>query len=39
MRPAIDRALGPPRQAIRVAIGPREYDAIRSSLAAEPVER
>jgi uncharacterized membrane protein YheB (UPF0754 family) len=38
MRPAIDRALGRARQAIRVAIGPREYDAIRSSFAAEPVE-
>jgi uncharacterized membrane protein YheB (UPF0754 family) len=38
MRPAIDRALGRARQAIRVAIGPREYDAIRSSFASEPVE-
>jgi uncharacterized membrane protein YheB (UPF0754 family) len=38
MRPAIDRAIGPARQAVRVAIGSREYDAIRSSFAHEPVE-
>jgi uncharacterized membrane protein YheB (UPF0754 family) len=38
MKPAIDRAIGPARQAVRVAIGSREYDAIRSSFAQEPVE-
>ena len=38
MRPAIDQAIGPARAAVRVAIGRREYDAIRESLAAEPVE-
>jgi uncharacterized membrane protein YheB (UPF0754 family) len=39
MRPAIDRAVGPARQAVRVAVGSREYDAIRRAFAAEPVER
>ncbi len=38
MKPAIDRAIGPARQAVRVAIGSREYDAIRRSFAQEPVE-
>jgi uncharacterized membrane protein YheB (UPF0754 family) len=38
MRPAIDRAVGPLRPAVRVAVGPREYDAIRESFASEPVE-
>jgi uncharacterized membrane protein YheB (UPF0754 family) len=38
MRPAIDRATGPARPAVRVALGPREYDAIRQSFAVEPVE-
>ena len=38
MRPAIDQAIGPARAAVRVAIGRREYDAIRESLVAEPVE-
>ncbi|HWF54230.1 MAG TPA: hypothetical protein VG223_06370 [Solirubrobacteraceae bacterium] len=38
MRPAIDRALGRAHQAIRVAIGPREYEAISHSFATEPVE-
>ncbi len=39
MRPAIDRAIGPARAAVRVAVGSREYDAIRRAFAAEPVER
>jgi uncharacterized membrane protein YheB (UPF0754 family) len=39
MRPAIDRATGPLRPAVRVAVGAREYDAIRRSFAAEPVEQ
>src|SRR5437588_1575230 len=38
MRPAIDRAAGPLRPALRVAVGAREYDAIRESFAREPVE-
>jgi uncharacterized membrane protein YheB (UPF0754 family) len=38
MRPAIDRAVGRSRDAVRVAVGTREYDAIRESLAAEAVE-
>jgi uncharacterized membrane protein YheB (UPF0754 family) len=37
MRPAIDRATGPARSAVRVAFGSREYDKIASSFAAEPV--
>jgi uncharacterized membrane protein YheB (UPF0754 family) len=39
MRPAIDRATGPARAAVRVALGTREYDAIASSFAAEPVDQ
>jgi uncharacterized membrane protein YheB (UPF0754 family) len=38
MRPAIDRATGPARRAVRVALGAREYDALRESFASEPVE-
>jgi len=36
MRPAIDRATGPARAAVRVALGTREYERIRDSFAAEP---
>jgi uncharacterized membrane protein YheB (UPF0754 family) len=39
MRPAIDRAVGPARMAVRVAVGAREYEAIRDAFAAEPVEK
>jgi len=39
MRPAIDRATGAYRSAVRVAIGSREYEAIRQSFATEPVEQ
>jgi uncharacterized membrane protein YheB (UPF0754 family) len=39
MRPAIDRAVGPARPAVRAAIGSREYDSIKQSFAAEPVEK
>jgi uncharacterized membrane protein YheB (UPF0754 family) len=39
MRPAVDRAAGPARRAMRVALGSREYDAIASSFAAEPVDQ
>jgi uncharacterized membrane protein YheB (UPF0754 family) len=38
MRPAVDRATGPARSAVRVAVGTREYDAIRDSVAVESVE-
>src|SRR6202012_743906 len=38
MRPAIDRATGPLRPAVRLALGAREYDSIRQAFAAEPVE-
>lgn len=38
MRPAIDRALGAARTPVRAAIGSRDYDAIRDSFAAEPIE-
>jgi uncharacterized membrane protein YheB (UPF0754 family) len=37
MRPAIDRATGPLRPAVRLALGSREYEAIRQSFASEPV--
>ena len=35
LRPALDRALGPLQRAVRVAVGTREYDSIRESLATE----
>ncbi|MGN6609902.1 MAG: hypothetical protein ACTHMS_23185 [Jatrophihabitans sp.] len=35
LRPAVDRAVGPARAAVRLAIGSKEYDAIRTSLATE----
>ena len=38
LRPAVDRAVGPARPAVRVAVGAREYDAIRDSVAAEGAE-
>jgi uncharacterized membrane protein YheB (UPF0754 family) len=38
MRPAVDRAVGPARDAVRVAVGTREYDAIRESVAVEAVD-
>jgi uncharacterized membrane protein YheB (UPF0754 family) len=38
LRPAIDRAVGPVRPLVRLAIGPREYDAIRESVAVEGVD-
>lgn len=37
LRPAVDQALGPARGAVRVAVGTREYDAIRHSVATEAV--
>jgi uncharacterized membrane protein YheB (UPF0754 family) len=38
LRPAVDRAVGPVRPAVRVAMGTKEYDAIRESVATEGVE-
>ncbi len=38
MRPAIDGAIGPARPALRAALGARDYDAIRTGLASEPVD-
>ena len=35
LRPAVDRAVGPARAAVRMAIGSTEYDNIRSSVATE----
>jgi uncharacterized membrane protein YheB (UPF0754 family) len=35
IRPAVDQAIGPTQGALRVAIGSREYDRIRSSMASE----
>lgn len=39
MRPAIDRAAGPLRGAVRVAIGGDRFDSIRDSVALEAVDR
>ncbi|MEA2424243.1 MAG: hypothetical protein QOH13_653 [Thermoleophilaceae bacterium] len=38
LRPAVDRATGTVQPLVRLAVGPREYDAIRESLALEGVE-
>ena len=38
LRPAVDRALGRARSAVRVAVGSRDYDTIRTSLAAEAAD-
>lgn len=38
IRPAVDRAVGPVRSLVRVAVGTREYDAIRESVAVESVD-
>ncbi len=35
LRPAVDKAIGPARAAVRVAIGTKEYDQIRASVATE----
>jgi uncharacterized membrane protein YheB (UPF0754 family) len=37
LRPAIDRSAGTLRPAVRLAVGPREYDAIREGVAQEGV--
>ena len=38
LRPAVDRAAGRARGAVRVAVGTREYDAIRDTVAIEGVD-
>jgi uncharacterized membrane protein YheB (UPF0754 family) len=38
LRPAVDRSVGPARPLVRLALGPREYDAIRETVATESVE-
>jgi len=38
LRPAVDRAVGGARPLVRLAVGPREYDAIRESVALEGIE-
>jgi uncharacterized membrane protein YheB (UPF0754 family) len=38
MRPAVDRATGPARSAVRVALGTESYDAIRDAVAEEAVD-
>ena len=39
LRPAIDRAAGPARGAVRVAMGAERFDSIRDSVAREAVGR
>ena len=39
LRPAIDRAAGPLLPAVRLAVGPRQYDAIREGIAVGAVEQ
>ena len=39
LRPAIDKAAGPARAAVRVAIGSSRFDAVRESVAQEAVGR
>jgi uncharacterized membrane protein YheB (UPF0754 family) len=38
LRPAVDRATGPARAAVRLIMGGRSYDAIRDSVAVEAVD-
>jgi uncharacterized membrane protein YheB (UPF0754 family) len=38
MRPAVDRAAGPARLAVKVALGSSQYETIRESVATEAVE-
>jgi uncharacterized membrane protein YheB (UPF0754 family) len=38
MRPAVDRAAGPARLALQVALGSSEYESIRESVATEAVD-
>jgi uncharacterized membrane protein YheB (UPF0754 family) len=38
MRPAVDRAVGSARPVVRLAVGTRQYDELRQSIATEAVE-
>jgi uncharacterized membrane protein YheB (UPF0754 family) len=38
LRPAVDRSVGAIRPAVRIAVGARQFDAIRESIATEAVE-
>jgi uncharacterized membrane protein YheB (UPF0754 family) len=38
MRPAVDRAVGSARPVVRLAVGTREYDSLRESIASEAVD-
>jgi uncharacterized membrane protein YheB (UPF0754 family) len=38
LRPAVDRTIGRARPAVRIAVGGREYDTLRDSLAAGAVD-
>jgi uncharacterized membrane protein YheB (UPF0754 family) len=38
LRPAVDRSIGVARPAVRLAVGTRQYDAIREAIATEAVE-
>ncbi len=38
LRPAVDRATGMARSAVRVAMGTREYDSVRDTVARDAVE-
>lgn len=38
LRPAVDRATGPARTAVRLMLGGKSYDAIRDSVAVEAVD-
>jgi len=38
LRPAVDRSLGLSHHAVRVAIGTKQYDTIRESLAVEAID-
>src|SRR3954451_10363987 len=38
MRPAVDRAVGSARPIVRMAVGTREYDSLRQSIASEAVD-
>jgi len=38
LRPTVDRAAGPLQPAVRLAVGPREYDAVRAAVADAAVE-
>jgi len=39
LRPAIDRAVGPARRAVQVALGSGGYESIRQSFATEPIDQ